>query len=79
MVYRVCQLQSEVSPLNFQNEPPPKILMFDDNEALLSFFAKELEKRGFEIHQSVSGDEALHVWQELGPWDFVLSDFRNPS
>jgi CheY-like chemotaxis protein len=53
-----------------------KILMVDDDEALLSFFAKELEKRGFEIHQSVNGDEALHVWQELGPWEFVLTAYR---
>jgi CheY-like chemotaxis protein len=53
-----------------------KILMVDDDEALLSFFAKQLEKRGFEIHRSVNGDEALHVWQQLGPWEFVLTAYR---
>ena len=53
-----------------------KILMVDDDEALLSFFARQLERRGFETHQSVNGDEALHVWQELGPWEFVLTAYR---
>lgn len=28
-----------------------KILMDDDDEALLSFFSEALEKRGFETHQ----------------------------
>jgi hypothetical protein len=32
-----------------------KILMVDDDEALLSFFARQLERRGFETHQSVNG------------------------
>jgi CheY-like chemotaxis protein len=53
-----------------------RILMVDDDEALLSFFAKQLEKRGFEIHRSVNGDEALQVWQQLGPWEFVLTAYR---
>jgi CheY-like chemotaxis protein len=56
-----------------------KILMVDADEALLSFFAKELETRGLEIHQSVNGDEVLHVWHQLGPWDFVLTDYRFTS
>jgi CheY-like chemotaxis protein len=53
-----------------------KILMVDDDKALLSFFAKELETRRFETYQSVNGDEALHVWQQLGPWEFVLTAYR---
>ena len=53
-----------------------KILLVDDDDALLSLLAKELENRGCDIHQSSSGDEAFNVWQRLGPWDLVLTDYR---
>jgi CheY-like chemotaxis protein len=53
-----------------------KILLVDDDDALLSFLAKELENRGCDVHQSSSGDEAFHVWQRLGPWELVLTDYR---
>jgi CheY-like chemotaxis protein len=53
-----------------------RILLVDDDDALLSFLAKELENRGCDVHQSSSGDEAFHVWQRLGPWELVLTDYR---
>jgi len=53
-----------------------KILLVDDDDALLSLLAKELENRGCDVHQSSSGDEAFHVWQRLGPWELVFTDYR---
>jgi CheY-like chemotaxis protein len=53
-----------------------RILLVDDDDALLSFLAKELENRGCDIHQSSSGDEAFDVWRRLGPWELVLTDHR---
>jgi CheY-like chemotaxis protein len=53
-----------------------KILIVEDDDALMSFLAKELENRGCDVHQSSSGDEAFHVWQRLGPWELVLTDYR---
>jgi DNA-binding NtrC family response regulator len=53
-----------------------KIFLVDDDDALRSLLATELENRGCDVHQSSGGDEAFHVWQRLGPWEFVLSDFR---
>jgi CheY-like chemotaxis protein len=53
-----------------------RILLVDDDDALLSFLAKELENRGCEVHQSSSGGEAFHVWQRLAPWELVLTDYR---
>ncbi|HEV3439275.1 MAG TPA: response regulator [Gemmata sp.] len=53
-----------------------RILLVDDDDALLSFLAKELESRGCDVHQSSSGDEAFYVWQRLGPWELVLTDYR---
>ena len=34
-----------------------RILLVDDDDALLSFLAKELENRGCDVHQSSSGEE----------------------
>lgn len=51
-----------------------KILIVDDDDALLSLLATELEQIGYDIHQSFSGDGAFYVWQHEGPWEFVLSD-----
>jgi CheY-like chemotaxis protein len=53
-----------------------RILLVDDDDALLSFLAKELESRECDVHQSSSGDEAFYVWQRLGPWELVLTDYR---
>jgi DNA-binding NtrC family response regulator len=53
-----------------------RILVVDDDDTLLSSLAKELKNRGCDVHQSSSGDEAFHVWQRLGPWELVLTDFR---
>jgi DNA-binding NtrC family response regulator len=55
-----------------------KILLVDhdDDDALRSFLSKELEQRGYDVHQSFSGDGAFHVWQREGPWEFVLTDYR---
>lgn len=53
-----------------------KILIVDDDDALRSLLAKELEQRGCDVHQSSSGDEAFYVWQRIGPWELVLTDYR---
>jgi CheY-like chemotaxis protein len=53
-----------------------KLLIVDGDDALRSLLAKELEERGIETHQSCSGDEAFQVWQQLGPWELVLSDYQ---
>ena len=53
-----------------------RILLVDDDDALLSFLAKELESRDCDVYQSSSGDEAFRVCQRLAPWELVLTDYR---
>ena len=53
-----------------------KLLIVDGDDALRSLLAKELEERGIETRQSCNGDEAFYVWQQLGPWELVLSDYQ---
>ena len=54
-----------------------KILIVEDDDAQLSFFAKELESRGFEVVTAQSGDEALYAYKKHGPFAFVLCDYRS--
>jgi len=51
-------------------------LSVDDDDALRSFLAKELEACGCEVLQSHFGDGGLHLYEKSGPWEFVLTDFR---
>jgi CheY-like chemotaxis protein len=53
-----------------------KILIVDDEDALLSFLAKELEARGCEVLQTHIGDGGLCLYKKDGPFAFVLSDYR---
>jgi two-component system cell cycle sensor histidine kinase/response regulator CckA len=53
-----------------------KILVIDDDDALRSFLARELEARDYEVAQTHFGDGGLHLYQKSGPWEFVLTDFR---
>jgi len=52
-----------------------KILIVEDDDALLSFLAKELEAREFEVLQTHFVDGGLHLYQKHAPWEFVLSDY----
>ena len=52
-----------------------KILLVEDDEALLWFLAKELEARGYEVLQTHIGDGGLYLYKKDGPFEFVLSDY----
>ena len=53
-----------------------KIQIVGDDDGVHSLLAKQLEQRGCDVRQLSSGDEAFYVWQQLGPWEFVLTDYR---
>jgi DNA-binding NtrC family response regulator len=53
-----------------------KILIVDDDDALLSFLAKELESRGYEVFQTHFGDSGLSLYKKDAPWEFILTDYR---
>jgi two-component system, cell cycle sensor histidine kinase and response regulator CckA len=52
------------------------ILVVDDDDALRSYLARELEARDYKVVQTHFGDGGLHLYQKSGPWEFVLSDYR---
>jgi ActR/RegA family two-component response regulator len=53
-----------------------KILLVDDDDTLLSFLARELEARGFEVLKTHTGDGGLYLYEKDGLWDFVLTAYR---
>src|ERR1700739_3316289 len=52
-----------------------KILLVNDDECQLKWCSDQLEKRGYSVETALSGEQGLHIYQNDGPWDFVLSDY----
>ncbi len=53
-----------------------KILIVEDDSTLLSFLARELQSRGYEVVQTQFGDRGLDLYKKHGLWAFVLSDYK---
>lgn len=51
-----------------------RILAIDDDEVMLQWVRKQLERRGFEVTDALSGEHGLHLYQQE-PFDFVLTDY----
>ncbi len=45
---------------------PPCILVVDDDDTLRAVLARELRRRGFEVHSTGSGAEAVELYRRLG-------------
>ena len=55
-----------------------KILFVDDEPNVLQSIQRQLRKR-FELETAESGDEALKVLKERGPFAVIVSDMRMPN
>jgi len=55
-----------------------KILFVDDEQNVLDSMRRQLRKR-FSIQTAVSGDEALRILKEEGPFAVIVSDMRMPG
>lgn len=55
-----------------------KILFVDDEENVLQSMKRQLRKR-FPMQTALSGDEALRVLKEKGPFAVIVSDMRMPG
>lgn len=56
-----------------------KILVVDDDAALRLSVRAPLENKGYEVTEAADGDEALAVFKDQGPFDFVLLDVNMPK
>ena len=57
-----------------QGEAAIRILVIDDDEVMLEWIRKQLERRQFEVADGVSGEHGFHLYQQT-PFDFVLTDY----
>jgi DNA-binding NtrC family response regulator len=53
-----------------------KILIVDDDDAVLICIGSRLRSGGFEVKEASTGDGAMYVYEHQGPFVFVLSDYR---
>ncbi len=55
-----------------------KILVVDDDKRIQLLYRSELEDDGYEVHVADSGEEALRLFDEVGP-DLVTLDILMPD
>jgi CheY-like chemotaxis protein len=57
---------------------PPRILVVDDEEAILYVFERYLSVAGYRVSVATDGHTAVRVG-EAGPIDLLITDFRMPG
>jgi DNA-binding response OmpR family regulator len=56
-----------------------KLLLVEDDEALLDWLETGLSERGYEVHVAHDGDEGFAAWKIHRPFDLVITDYRYPG
>ncbi|MFA6956340.1 MAG: response regulator [Thermoanaerobaculia bacterium] len=56
----------------------PRLLLIDDDPAVIELIGDELETHGFEVHRALSGEEGLSVARDILP-DTVVLDLTMPG
>ena len=56
-----------------------EILVVDDNPMTLLYMSSVLKKRGYVVHTSTSGGDALDILSTSNEIQFVLSDWVMPG
>jgi two-component system chemotaxis response regulator CheY len=57
---------------------PPRILVVDDEEAILYVFERYLSVAGYRVSVANNGFDAVRT-AEAGPLDLLITDFRMPG
>ncbi len=58
-------------------QPARRILVAEDESALLDFVSRNLKARGFQVLEAHNGIEALHLWERERP-DLLILDVMMP-
>ncbi|MCH2165882.1 MAG: response regulator [Marinovum sp.] len=59
--------------------PKARILVAEDQEDVLNIIARSLEAQGHHVTTTKSGDEAASRFDELGPFDLLITDIVMPG
>lgn len=60
------------------SEPLPRVLVVDDEQAILDFISYNLQKEGYEVVTATDGDTAVTL-AENSPFDLVILDIMLPG
>ena len=55
-----------------------KVLIVDDEPAILSFVERVLQEAGYATVTASDGEQALAIWSVAGPFSLLLTDFAMP-
>ncbi|MEO0514031.1 MAG: response regulator [Planctomycetota bacterium] len=67
------------TPLATDRPATSRILLVDDEQSIIASLKRLFRREGYELHTANSGDEALAMIDQQGPFDLVMSDFRMPG
>jgi two-component system response regulator RegA len=56
----------------------PSVLLVDDDEVFRNRLARAFRERGYDVHEALSGADALHAAEEETP-EYVVVDLRLPD
>jgi len=65
-------------PFGCIEESMKKILLVDDEDSIHLLYREELEEEGYEVHSSLSGEEALTQMKIIMP-DLIILDINMPG
>jgi CheY-like chemotaxis protein len=60
------------------NEPEPMAFIIEDDEKLITIFARALEEAGFKVHKAMDGQQAIQSLSNLEP-AVVILDLHLPG
>lgn len=70
-MYDIKEIKERVAAL--------RILVVDDEELIRMLMKNFMERLFGEVVTAEDGEDALHKWEEFGPFDVVLTDLRMPK
>ncbi len=56
-----------------------RVLIIDDDEAILRMMDKLISKAGYEVHTAANGDKASHILNDDSMFDLVITDIIMPK
>lgn len=56
-----------------------RILLVEDEDAVRLFSARALREKGYEVREAETGEKALEILQETGPFDLLITDVVMPQ
>ncbi len=74
----VVVLETHADNLIHKPQGSNRVLVVDDEAVNRKILKRMLYQMGFQVHEAVNGQDAIHVYQNCKPFAFVISDLHMP-